>query len=738
MIKLRPNQQAIIAYEGGRLGVSAVPGSGKTFTLSQLAARLVAETDLQDGQEILVVTLVNSAAGNFSQQVSSFLKARGLLPGYGYRIRTLHGLASDIVRERPALAGLGDQFTIIDERDAGEILQSAVDAWILSNPGMASDYLESAQLENKRTVNYEWPQAVLSMANNFIRQAKDLKQSPESLRAHFTEKDALPLARMCLAIYEAYERGLRYRGAVDFQDLIRLALHILEQDPDYLNRLRQRWPIVLEDEAQDSSQLQEEILRLIIGKEGNWVRVGDPNQAIFETFTTADPRLLRNFLKEKGVTSLTLPHSGRSQRRIINLANTLIEWSLKHPIADLRARKPLDKPLIKPVPRGDPQPNPPDNLNGIVLYPERLTPDEETKLVVESLRRWLPDHPDRTAAVLVPRNARGTELVATFKELGIAYVENLNSTSSTRAVVGALGNVLKYLSDPKDASALATAYRVWQRDTRSDEDAARAVAGIAGYLKKIRRVEDFLWPRLSDWLAEFNPAEENESLRLHLSQFRQLMQRWQDASILPIDQLILTISADLFDTEADLATAYSVALYLRRFADSHPEARLPEFTDELGLIARNRRKFSGLGDEDTAFDPDQHRGKVTVTTMHKAKGLEWDRVYLMSVNNYDFPSAEVDDSFIGERYYIRDKLNLEAEALSQLQHLLEGGRYHEGKATQTARLEYAGERLRLLYVAITRARRELIITWNTGRYNDKREALPLAMLRGHLEKERLK
>ncbi|NIP85784.1 MAG: UvrD-helicase domain-containing protein, partial [Planctomycetales bacterium] len=56
------------------------------------------------------------------------------------------------------------------------------------------------------------------------------------------------------------------------------------------------WPYILEDEAQDSSRLQEEILRKLAGKGGNWVRVGDPNQAIFETFTTADPKYLRDFM----------------------------------------------------------------------------------------------------------------------------------------------------------------------------------------------------------------------------------------------------------------------------------------------------------------------------------------------------------------------------------------------------------------------------------------------------------
>ncbi len=105
---------------------------------------------------------------------------------------------------------------------------------------------------------------------------------------------------MGVAIYAEYQRSLGYRAALDYDDLIRLALQALRADPDYLQRLRYRWPFILEDEAQDSSRLQEEILRLLSGPGGNWVRVGDPNQAIYETFTTADPRYLRDFLQEEG------------------------------------------------------------------------------------------------------------------------------------------------------------------------------------------------------------------------------------------------------------------------------------------------------------------------------------------------------------------------------------------------------------------------------------------------------
>ncbi|KXK21967.1 MAG: putative ATP-dependent DNA helicase, partial [Chloroflexi bacterium OLB15] len=91
--------------------------------------------------------------------------------------------------------------------------------------------------------------------------------------------------------------------------------------------------------------------------------------------------------------------------------------------------------------------------------------------------------------------------------------------------------------------------------------------------------------------------------------------------------------------------------------------------------------------------------------------------------------ADLFDSFIGESWFVRDRLNLQSEALAQLQTLIDGRPYREGVATAEARIDYAAERLRLLYVGITRAREELYISWNTGKRGDLQEAKPLTALR---------
>jgi DNA helicase-2/ATP-dependent DNA helicase PcrA len=758
----RPSQQQVLAYTGGKMGISAVPGSGKTHTLAVLAAQLVAE-GIGDEQEVLVVTLVNSAVDNFKQRINQLITRRGLLAGFGYRVRTLHGLAHDIVRERPGLVGLSEDFGIIDEREADAVREEAVETWLRGHPDAADPYL-AYDLEGNRAEwvkRTRWPALARDVAAAFVKHAKDLQLTPEVLLERLRSRDeqlpdpvglaALPLARLGAEVYADYQRSLAYRGAVDFDDLIRLALEALRRDADYLARLQARWPYVLEDEAQDSSKLQEEILRLLVGEKGNWVRVGDPNQAIYDTFTNANPRFLRDFLKEPGVQAITLPESGRSQPAVIDLANLLVDWTVaEHPTA--AARGAFLRQHIRPTGPGDPQPNPPADAKAIQLVDRDFTPEQELQAVADSLARWLPEHQDRSVAVLAPRNQRGFELIDLLKQRGIPYVELLRSTSTTRQTAGILGNLLRCLADPTSARKLSVAFQVWRRADRDDAEAQPLMAAAAKQIRGCPAVEAYLWPRADhDWLAHLAPELAGPELDL-LSEFREMAQRWHRAATLgvPVDQLILTLANDLLREPAELALAHKLAVLLRDVASAHPTYRLPELVEELAVIARNERRFLGFSSEDTGFEPPT--GKVTVATMHKAKGLEWDRVYLMSLNNYDFPSGLAHDTYIAERWFIRDNLNLEAEALAQLEALTnsqfpnlpntkvdwEIGRLgNEGNATKQARLDYIAERLRLLYVGITRARRDLIITWNTGRRRSEKlqPAVPFVALQTYWQQQ---
>ena len=733
----RPAQSQILTYTGGKMGISAVPGSGKTHTLSALAAQLIRSGAVSGEQEVLIVTLVNSAVDNFSSRIKEFLE---LPMPFGYRVRTLHGLAHDIVREKPSAVGLEERFAILDEREAGSISKESASAWLQAHPGELDGYL----LPDMEQGKHDWvhrqllPDLVTNIALAFIRSAKDNRLTPEKLRHLLNVAPTpLPLAEMGLSIYSDYQRALAYRGAVDFDDLIRLAIDLLENDIEFLERLRYRWPFILEDEAQDSSRLQEQILRLLSGEAGNWVRVGDPNQAIFETFTTASPQHLLDFIHFEASQYNELPDSGRCQPRIIDLANRLIKWvNGEHPESSVRDA--LTVPFIRPTPADDPQPNPPDDPQGVKLISNKYTPDEEVEAVVKSLDHWLPEHQDATVAVLVPRNQRGADVINALKRRDIDFVELLGSTSSTRIAAARLGDIVGALTDPQSSARLAAAYLAWRREGEEDSnnDFQHQVAGL---IRKCGAVETFISPRTGvDWLTGV-ASENDETVLDELDEFRGLVRRWQGTTLLPVDQMVLTLSQDLFTSPTDLALVHKLALVLRQVSDDHRDWRLPELNGELSLIARNERRFLGFSEDDSGFDPSHHPGKVVVTTMHKAKGLEWDRVYLVSVNNYDFPSGQPNDRYIPEKWFVRDGLNMEAETLSQLEAACATGEfnfYTEGVATQSARLDYVRERLRLLYVGITRARKDLVLTWNTGRTGKQTPAIPFIALQGWWEESR--
>jgi DNA helicase-2/ATP-dependent DNA helicase PcrA len=745
-LTLRPSQISILRYHGGKMGISAVPGSGKTFTLSALAAQIITNGSLAPDQDVLIVTLVNSAVDNFASRIGKLVEQRGLIPHLGYRVRTLHGLAHDIVREKPALAGLEERFQIIDEREAEFIRKEAARAWLNTNAEtLIAHYFKEdvseQQINHLRSdEKFGLPAIIDSLAMAFIRSCKNRAVNPEDLRQQLQNATTpLPLAEAGWWIYEKYQQALRYRGAVDFDDLISLAWKILNADPDYLARLQYRFPYILEDEAQDSSEIQEKILRLLAGNPTptsgrGWVRVGDPNQAIFETFTTANPQLLKDFISYEADKKEALPVSGRSQPYIIDLANALIDWvTASHP--EPACRDALTVPYIQATAANDPQPNPAPDAKGIRLVAKKHSPEEEIEAVVKSLQKWLPNHSNWTVAVLVPRNTRGMEVIEALKKRKIDYIEFLSSTSNTRATAGAIANVIAYLSDPASASKLAKAYQVWRRAWREDETQRQKYILCAELLRKVGKIEEYLFPAAETpgmWLKSIAESESEEVLT-ELEAFRDVARRWQGTTLLPIDQMILTLAQELFSEPADLALAHKLALVLRRAADEHSSWRLPELTAELGVIAKNERKFIGFSADDAGFDPERHRGKVVVTTMHKAKGLEWDRVYLMSVNNYDFPSLQSYDRYISEKWFIRNGLNLEAEALAQLKALFASDSYEwyeEGAASLRARLDYTRERLRLLYVGITRAKRDLVLTWNSGRQGDSQRCLPVEALVG--------
>ncbi|MCP4428550.1 MAG: ATP-dependent helicase, partial [Chloroflexi bacterium] len=231
-----------------------------------------------------------------------------------------------------------------------------------------------------------WRDVTQKSAKAFIRSAKNERYRPQQILEALesekwgvkSEEEGLqsPLLWMMAGIYGRYQTILNRQGALDFDDLIWQAVELLDQRTGLAEELRQRWPYILEDEAQDSVPLQEALIGRLAGEDGNWVRVGDPNQAITSTFTAAHPRFFNAFADRSDVVSLPLPNSGRCAPLILGAANTLLHWVIdKHPVPEVQAST-FRRQNIEPTPPGDAQPNPPDSEAAIRIKVYKQREDE--------------------------------------------------------------------------------------------------------------------------------------------------------------------------------------------------------------------------------------------------------------------------------------------------------------------------------------------------------------------------
>ncbi len=726
--RLRTEQRRILAYRQGRMAVAAVPGSGKTLTLSLLAARLISEGCVGAESEVLVVTVQNSAVANIGQRIRSILQAQKM-PPVGFRVCTLHKLAADILRRRQDLAGVDDTLAIVDDSESQRLLDRAIHTWLSTHQTWWESYLPEER-GNSTAAERAWLRETAKVGREVIKLCKHLRltaQQAEALVATSDEQDEF--LRMGVDLYALYGGYLQVRGGLDFDDLIWRAIDTIESEPGFLERLQGEWPYILEDEAQDSSPLQERILETLAGPLGNWVRVGDVNQSINSTFTAADPRYFRRFLQRSDVATVALPQSGRCGRPIMALANELVDSTSRgHPDLDIREMA-FEPQRMVPTEEGDPQPNPPDGecWIGFPVSP-RASESEEAAHLAGLAGRYVLKNPDKTCAVLCPTHGLGEKVVTALAALDdppVPYDDLLRSTPRTRDTAAMLGAVIGYLASPTNSAALERLFeRLRQAGYLGAESAGPEQSGAIrrDLLPVLRSVpcEGLLFPQAGATLRDLAPAASGLSdahVQL-LARLRDLVARWVRASALPVDQLILTVAQDLYEDELALAVCHVLASGLATLSASHPEWQLTEFHEELDAVAHNRRGMGALSLTEAGY-VDQP-GKVIVTTMHKAKGLEWDTVFLMGVDSLEFPD-DSEGAFRDELFFMPGRAPA-AEARKRLEQLAgaEFASPPEESPIEASRREYIAERLRLLYVGITRARRYLMFSCSQSRGEGRR------------------
>lgn len=755
-LRLRPAQEKILSYTSGRMAISAVPGSGKTFTLSLLAAKLIgAESlDSSSGRQVLVVTFLNSSVETFRARIRKRLLDTGLRDG-GYDVRTLHSLALEITRSAGDMPV--DELGVLDDIQSRQILETSVDGWINDNTRLWEAFLPESGQEYSPQMIARWRDITAGTAGAFIRSAKNDRYSPEAiLSAIQRQAPAIseveqpnvarsPLMAMMASIYSRYQAALSRQGGLDYDDLIWRATDLLEHRPDLVESLRARWPYVLEDEAQDSVPLQEVLLDTLTGPNGNWVRVGDPNQAITSTFTAAHPRYFSKFIDRKDVLARTLPNSGRSATLIIGAANAMLNWTIdQHPVPEVRQNA-FRRQDILPTPPGDAQPNPPDHEAELRIRVYRHREDDELPSVARLAVEYSRQKPHHTIAILVPTHHTGYMIAQHLDGLNADYDNLLRGSGREREIAAALHAVLSVLANPLDAKALHAVHEGLSELKESgpyyetSADDPDVVNRFRALLRSIYKPESLLFPREDETVADIVPAgvtTEDDFVRLE--QLSGFLRDTFELRSLPVDDLTLALADALFAPrpgapqgeesthELDMAIAYQIASLLRQWREAQPEWRLPELVAQLQSVAAGRRALNVVRD-DSGYEP--RPGRISLTTQHSGKGLEWDAVFLVGIDGMWIPGT-LESPFLGVHDFLGGDPN--AEATAQLAYLMrdESGIYPNRTATESAHIEVICERLRLLYVGITRARRFLQISRSrsTRRQRQDRDTEPATVM----------
>lgn len=706
-MRFRPGQREVAEYKGGFLAVPAIPGAGKTTVLSWLAARIISEK-LPRGAKVLVVTVMNSAVANFTRKIGDWLEERDLPRGLGFEVRTLHSLALQVIRQRPDSALLRDDFSILDGGYRDRLIEEIVNRWIDRNQERWQAVLKIDESHRSFVQALEsWRGRTADLGKAMISHFKGSGLTPEQAAGNIRGDNFFAWS---VEFYREYAVRLGQLGMLDFDDLLVRACLMVEEDHELRNRLGQSWPYIFEDEAQDSNPLQQRLLLSLAAGHGNLVRVGDSNQAIMGTFTDSDPELFRGFVRRDDVMVQPMLYSNRSSEDIIELANGLVHWCTEeHPAPVCRAA--LEPTYIQPVDADDPYPNPraPGYTLGIRNYKDLA---EEVQEVCRHAAGYVRRNPDKTAAILAPTNWLLTDYREALTELEAPFYEITTYPAHRRKTIDDLRAIMQFLAHPGDNGLLRAAL---QRLAPDLEEPA-----ILGYLETVP-VEQLLFDevKMPESLQEFQQW-------LAVRENLELLSVWLEAMHLPPDMLILEIANDLGLQAQELAIAQKMAVDIKHLQTIYPNWRLPQIAEEI-----ERMTTSFLGAANVFYDRFGYKpqpGVINLVTAHRAKGLEWDTVYVVNVTSSEYPGLPSDKIRSEYGWLPEEIVNPVAVALAEMKG------QDTAAAIASAREELLCERLRLLYVAVTRARINLLLTWHRqGRYGKNSPALALGALQKIME-----
>jgi len=697
---LRKGQKELVeTYRSGYCGVPAIPGGGKTFALTQWAVEVLTEGINLPGK-ILIVTYMTSAANNFKQRIGRELEKRGIT-SRDYHVSTIHSLCLQIIKEKPDLVGINSEVTVIESFQKDSLIKDVILSWKRNeeNKRLYMYYLDELKLQKDGydKIAKKWDSGFCKLMGTAISDFKTNEISPKEAIEKTSKLSDVSLLKVAAKVYYEYEKKLKRRGMIDFEDMLSKAKYILDNDSTILKKYRKKYTFVCEDEAQDSNKLQTDILTLIAGKDGNFLRVGDSNQAITATFANSDMKLFKEFCEGENVKVFHITQSSRNTKQIIDTANKFVRYVREgHPTEE--CRESLLPQYIETVSKDDEFPNPVVEGDG-VFFAEFSKKLDEFEAIADKCEKLLDEFPEKTTAVLMPSGYKCGEVVKLLDARKIPY-DYLDSSASERNItLVKLGSIIDFIAKPEDNDKLIQVVKIF-----IDEE-VEGREPLLEFLKYIE-IEELFYPIAGSVnLGLSKELEKSASWNLFLT-IKEQLKDFLEFPFTVYEKLVLYIAEKLEFSREEIAIAQKVASNIKFLMEENSRYKLSDLSFELLQDKNSFNYFANLVWELKGYEA--KKGVVTVATYHKSKGLEWDNVLLGSLNAEDFPTS-VRDSFKDDLPYLKSACKNPSAMMKKDMAIILDKDVNLDFALETKK-EIISERARLLYVGITRAKERLFIS----------------------------